>query len=48
MLDWLHTRDVQKVYYNGSGKIQEWIEDVISKHEDILNGKGYTNKHDEE
>ena len=39
MLDWLHTRDVQKVYYNGSGKIQEWVEDVITKHEDILTGK---------
>ena len=39
MLDWLHGRDVQKVYYNGSGKIQEWIEDIIDKHKNILRGK---------
>ena len=39
MLDWLHSRDVKTVFYNGVGKIQEWIQDVNTAHNDILTGK---------
>ena len=42
MVDWLHSRDVETVYYNGAGKITEWIQDVIAIHQDTMNTKGLT------
>ena len=42
MVDWLHSRDVETVYYNGAGKIGEWIQDIHLIHKDIMNTKGLT------
>jgi hypothetical protein len=45
MVDWLQARDVKTVYYNGAGKIKEWIQDVNQIHKDILNqSSGTTQK----
>lgn len=42
MVDWLHSRDVETVYYNGAGKIGEWIQDVEDIHNQIItDSKGF-------